>query len=84
MMITDLIETNSFMGGMQLVYKFPNGYGASVIKHEGSYGYDQGLWEIAVLDGDDLCYSSPIANDVLGRLNDKEVEDTLLRIKSLV
>ena len=34
-------------GGVQRQYKFSNGYGASVIKTPGSYGYDMDLWEIA-------------------------------------
>ena len=48
------VETSPMNGGVQHTYKFPNGYGASVIRHEGSYGYSQGLWELAVLDGEDL------------------------------
>ena len=32
-----LVETNNVNGGTQRVYKFPNGYGASVIHHKGSY-----------------------------------------------
>ena len=34
----------------QKIYKFPNGYGASVIKGPYSYGGPDGLWELAVLD----------------------------------
>jgi len=70
--------------GIQRLYQFPNGYGASVIKHEGSYGFDKDLWELAVLDGaGDLDYSTPITNDVLGRLTWEGVYKTLTEIKSL-
>jgi hypothetical protein len=76
-----LIETNKHMDGIQKVYKFPNGYGASVVKHKGSYGYAQGLWELAVLDADgDICYSTEITSDVLGHLNDPEVDNILGQI----
>jgi len=77
------VETNPMNGGVQHTYKFPNGYGASVIRHEGSYGYSQGLWELAVLDGDDLCYSTPVASDVLGYLTEEDVLLKLGEIKAL-
>jgi hypothetical protein len=76
-----LIETNKHMDGIQKVYKFPNGYGASVVKHQGSYGYAQGLWELAVLDADgDICYGTEVTSDVIGHLNDPEVDNILGQI----
>ena len=78
-----LTETNDVMGGIQKVYKFPNGYGASVIKHKGSYGYSEGLWELAVLNEGELCYDTEITNDVIGYLNDPEVDRYLRRINQL-
>lgn len=78
-----LVETNNHMEGIQKVYKFPNGYGASVIRHKGSYGYSKGLWELAVLEGGELCYDTEITNDVIGHLNDPEVDRLLRRIQQL-
>ena len=78
-----LVETNDHYGGIQRIYKFPNGYGASVIRHKGSYGYDQGLWELAVLEDDKLCYSTDIANDVIGYLSNEEVILKLNEIRGL-
>tara|TARA_B100001248_G_scaffold259400_1_gene245362 strand:- start:255 stop:509 length:255 start_codon:yes stop_codon:yes gene_type:complete len=70
--------------GHGYIYEFNNGFGASVVKHSGSYGNDRGLYEIAVLDSDgDLCYSTPITDDVIGYANEDKVLDTLHRIKSL-
>lgn len=62
--------------GIQFVYNFPNGYGASAICHEASYGGRYGEFEIAVLDDrGELCYSTPVANDVIGNLcGDSAVE----------
>lgn len=63
---------------------FPEvGYGASVIKFPGSYGYENDLWELALLsncnsDGHwDLEYTKLVNDDVLGNLTDNEVNKVL-------
>ena len=79
-----LIEKNVYNGGIQKVFKFPNGYGASVVRHKGSYGYMKGQWEIAVLvESGAICYSTPITDDVIGYLNDPEVDNLLGQISRL-
>lgn len=67
-------------------FRFENNYGASVIKHFGSYGYEDDLFELAVLffDKDDnwnLTYNTPITSDVLGWLTNEEVLEELEEIK---
>lgn len=79
----NLKDTNYVNGGVQHVYSFPNGYGASVVKHDFSYGGKQGLWELAVLEGEELCYTSGITDDVIGHLSWVNVEKILGEIKSL-
>jgi len=76
---------HQLLGGVQKVFKFPNGYGASVVRHSVSYGSNHGLWELAVLDAASgkLLYDTPITNDVLGRLTESEVETTLNAIAAL-
>lgn len=77
---TDMPEVD----GYQLVYKFDNGYGASVVKHNFSYGGKKGLYELAVLDKDGgLCYDTPITEDVVGHLTMGEVENLLAEISYL-
>ena len=77
-------ETNDYFGGIQKLYQFDNFHGASVICHEGSYGGSKGLWEVAVLDrSGNLDYSTPITDDVIGRLTWKEVSSTLRKIQAL-
>lgn len=34
-----------FLDGSQIIFKFPNSYGASVVRHRGSYGSEKGLFE---------------------------------------
>jgi len=70
--------------GYQLVYKFDNDYGASVVKHNFSYGGEKGLYELEVLDKDGgLCYDTPITEDVIGRLTMGEVDKLLVEISHL-
>lgn len=73
-----------FSDGEQHIYAFPNTRKASVIRSQWSYGGDEGLWELAVLDKDhSLDYSTPITDDVIGRLDDAGVAEILQRIHEL-
>jgi hypothetical protein len=63
---------------------FDNGYGASVVSHSSSYGGSQGLYELAVLLGDEIDYNNPVSgNDVIGYLKEEEVTDLLIQIQQL-
>ncbi|SFI80587.1 hypothetical protein SAMN05216275_10537 [Streptosporangium canum] len=76
------INRRPLNGGWQHLYRFDNGFGASVVNHSFSYGT-----ELAVLkwDGADyeLTYDTPIAGDVIGHLSEDGVESLLERISSL-
>lgn len=67
----------------QKIYKFDNGYGASVVCNFGSYGAKDGLFEVAVLKDDDICYDTNITNDVIGWCDFDKVAEILERIKNL-
>jgi hypothetical protein len=71
--------------GVQAIIKYDNGYGASVVKHDYSYGGRKGLFEIAVLDKDgELHYDNPVAGgDVLGYLTKEDVSKILEQISKL-
>jgi len=62
---------------------FDNGYGASVIKSPHSYGGNQGLYELAVIKDDAICYNTPITDDVLGYLTENDVTKYLGQIQEL-
>ena len=64
-------------------YEFPNGYGASVLNSTYSHGGEAGLYELAVLKDSDICYSTPITNDVIGHLTAEEVTELLREIEVL-
>lgn len=75
---------NPYNGGVQARIFFDNGYGASVVKSDFSYGGKQGLFELAVLDNDgQITYSTPITNDVIGYLTEEDVSKILDKIKNL-
>lgn len=73
----DHITVRDLNGGKQAVIFFPNGYGASVINHSFSYGT-----ELAILKGDkekyDLCYDTPITDDVIGHIGSADKLISLL------
>jgi hypothetical protein len=78
------LPSNVRLGGIRYLAKFPNGYGASIVMNGLSYGGRKGLWELAVLDDrEDLCYDTPITDDVLGYLTEDDVNEILDRIEEL-
>lgn len=90
-MSPDLIEpteSKELNGGQQRTYRFDNGYGASVICNQYSYGHEAGLFELGVLKYDDkggseLNYDTPITDDVIGWLDEDAVQRHLQLIQAL-
>lgn len=81
-----VLERETCYGGTQTLHRFENGYGASVIRGGRAYG---GL-ELAVVkylsnDPEDfeLCYDTPITDDVLGYLKEEDIPEILKRIENL-
>ena len=70
--------------GIHGVITFDNGYGASVVRHDYSYGGKDGLYELAVLDKDgELTYDTPITDGVMGYLTPEDVTEILIQIQDL-
>lgn len=80
--IKSILNINEKVG---FTFYFDNGYGASV-SSDGS-GSEKSPYELAVLSREsgewDLCYTSPITNNVVGWLNASEVDLLLEQIKNL-
>lgn len=72
-----------FHGGTQWKFEFDNGYGASVITGGIAYCNEAQPFELAVLKHGELCYDTPITDDVIGYLTSDEVFDLLDRIEQL-
>jgi hypothetical protein len=74
------VTTNSAHGGIQIKYYFKNGYAASIVMHNWSYGGDEGLFELALMNhNDDLIYKEDFG-DVLGYLDFGQVNTMLTMI----
>ena len=75
-------ETNfgrvAHLNGWQKIFKFPNGFGASIVNHDMSYGF-----ELALLYDGNLVYHSKITNDVIGGLTPCRARNVLKKIAKL-
>lgn len=69
--------------GVQARIQFENGYGASVVKTPYTYGGKDGLYELAVIKNDEICYDTPITGDVIGYLRPEDVTDVMVKIQQL-
>ena len=73
--------------GSQWIYRFDNGFGASVVQGPYTYGGPEGLYGLGVLtfDGDkhSLTYETPITSDVIGHQTAEEIGELLARIAAL-
>lgn len=77
-------DVDFFYGGVQALIEFPNGYGASVVRHKFSYGGEDGLYELAVTKDGELHYDNSVAEgDVHGYLNEDDVTELLKGIQLL-
>lgn len=81
-----ILRTPETLNPFLMIVRFPNNYGASIIRHEGSYGTGLQV-EIAVIlfEGHkwEINYETPITNDVLGYLEESEIIRVLKQIGEL-
>ena len=69
--------------GIYATMEFDNGFTASVIRNEMSYGNRQGLYELAVLKDGSITDETDITDDVEGWLAEKDVERTLYAMSKM-
>ena len=74
---------STYADGVHAIVTFDNGYGASIVKTDRSYGGKEGLYELAVLFDGLISYDTPITNDVIGFLTEDEVTELLQKIEAL-
>lgn len=67
--------------GEGAVHTFPNGWGVSVIRSTSSHGGSRGLYELAVLRGDEIHYENSVARgDVCGWLAPEQVSELMCQV----
>ena len=82
------LEFASDRGGISTVAKFENGYGLSVVKFPGTYGYPQGLYECALVEFTTKtkyklsCFPGT-ENSVIGFCTEETVTELLQKAESL-
>jgi hypothetical protein len=73
--------------GIAARHFFPNGYGVSVVQFPGSYGYEEGLYEVAILKGLEedweICYDTSITDDIIGYQSVEDINNLISQVKSL-
>ena len=82
-----IVKVDSSVIRDQIIFKFPNGYGASLIRGKYTYGGPEGLYEIAVVKWDNegyyIDYSTVITDDVMGYVEPNNVIEILNSIYNL-
>ena len=75
----------NFPAGFATIAKLEsdNGYGVSVVTGESAYTDEEHPYELAVLKGGRLCYSTPVTDDVLGHLTAEDVDRLMGEVEAL-
>ena len=81
---------SEYLGGVQRIYRFPGGYGLSLINSPKLHFYTF-AWEAAVLRGvqddgtfESLCYDTPLTNDVAVFDTEEETNAFIARAAELL
>ena len=80
-------QDHKIKDGIQAKHFFPNGYGVSVVRFPGSYGFEYDLYEVAILQGTEdqweITYDTPITDDVLGHRDEQDINIILEEVQAL-
>lgn len=67
----------------QAVMYFKNNYGVSVITGRSAYSNEEKPYEVAILYNNEITYSTPITDDVLGYNTEKDVSNIMIKVQKL-
>ena len=66
---------------IQAIMEFDNGYGVSVIRGQCFY-CNENTYEVAILKDGDICYDTPITDDVLGYQTKDQVTKIMKKLQT--
>jgi hypothetical protein len=73
--------------GIKSSHHFDNGYGIFVVRTTGSYGWENGLFEVSILKQREnqweVCYDTPISSGVIGNCTIEKINQILKNIENL-
>ena len=69
--------------GLHARIDFSNGYGVSVVTGEYAFTDDAHPYELAVFKDGNICYDTPITNDVIGYLTEDDVTEIMKKVQDL-
>ena len=85
-MILDKVERNIY-DGTQTIYRFHNGYGASIVNHKYSFGLELAVLKYSSQNTNtldfDVCYDTNITNDVIKNMTISQMQRILIDIENL-
>ena len=70
--------------GQHAIIHFENGYGVSVLFGWVFYSDGRSTYEVGVLKGGQLCYSTPITDDVIGHASKNKVTRIMKKVQQLL
>ena len=72
-----------YKSAKQAILNFNNNYGVSVLLGEVFYSNGIDSYEVGILFNGELCYTTDITNDVIGRVNELEVTEIMRKVQEL-
>ena len=78
-----LSSLNDHKDAKQASMAFNNGYGISVLLGNCFYSNGIDTYEVAVIKDGMICYTTPIANDVIGYITEQQVSDVMKKIQEI-
>lgn len=74
---------STLVGDFHGYVNLKSGYRLSIIRTPASYGYDNGLFEIAIKLGDKIVYDTGLTSDVIGNCTPKDVMKVIAKARKL-
>ncbi|EGK05789.1 hypothetical protein [Dysgonomonas mossii] len=78
-----LSSLDDYRDAKQASMTFDNGYGISVLLGNCFYSNGIDTYEVAVIKDGRICYTTPIANDVIGYITEEQVSEIMNKIQEI-